>query len=79
MCEHGSDIEKWLIQNRREKYNYHKARIVRIVRVGVISWGTMRVDDAWQFLVFDLAKTGATKGEENDTQGDRFSRRLLLS
>lgn len=29
----------------------------------------MRVDDALEFLVFGLAKTGTTKGEKDDTQG----------
>lgn len=28
-----------------------------------------RVDDAWEFLVFGLAKTGTTKGEKDDTRG----------
>lgn len=29
----------------------------------------MRVDDALEFLVFGLAKTGTTKGEKDDTRG----------
>jgi len=36
---------------------------------GEMSWDKMRVDDAWEFLVFGLAKTGTTKGEKDDTRG----------
>lgn len=34
-----------------------------------MSRDTMRVDDAWEFLVFSFAKAGTTKDEKDDTRG----------
>lgn len=48
------------------EHYYHKTHTIC---VGGMSRDTMRVDDAWEFLVFGLAKTGTTKGEKDDTRG----------
>lgn len=33
------------------------------------TWGAMRVDDEWEFLVLDPTKTATTKREKDDTRG----------